>query len=553
MITYLLNQRIIKIFLHAIFLLAAGILFNSCFKDYDVNKLSTVFEADPRLAFTIGSTTIRLDEVLKKLDSVKYINQYHSGPDSGLIYVVYDKDLQFFFGQDLFAIPTQNSFNFNIDASSFPFAVFPPGGKIPFSTTINYPISFGTDQRIDSIHIKSMLIDIKVNSSCAGSLKITFPGITLNKDTLSGSVQLTANVNKDLPINADNYFLRFASAATGSSNLALRLDLTLTGNPGDPIGSGLSFNMTTSNFNFYAMYGYAGYTNLLNINDTINLSLLNNNITKNIQWADPRLKLYITNSYVILPIQFNASNMSTNSQSITLNSSINPVDLLYPSSMGSIKNDTIVYSNTNTNLFQALQQNPEYVTFHFDAWSNPNKNTSIENVIVDTSSLKLKAEFYLPIWLRAGSLSTYDTLSFDLASSLDSLNNGKDSINIESMLLKIASENGMPISLKLQVYFANINNNHVGTLIDTTNAILAAAPVDPVTEKVTASTKSLLPVSLNSTQLNALKKTKKLLIGVYFSTTDFYKDKTKYVKFMADYKFKLTFSCKFYAKAKGSF
>ncbi len=537
-----------------IFLIIGGISFYSCFDDnYDLKKISGQYEINPRFAITIGTSVFTIDSILNKLDTTNYVHQ----TDSGLLYIVYDKDLQFYKAEDQF--PFTNSFQtnqpFSIPDTSL---VFPPSGKITLTQTFYDTIYFKSDQIIDSVHIKHLTFTIQCNSNNPnpGQLKFTFPSIKNNTIAFADSIPLTSGVNNQT-VNEDaaGYMLTFTSPHSGYSVLPIRFDYSLTGTSGNSIGSGLpSIHVDVTDLSYYAMYGYAGYTNLLGntgVTDSIYLSILDQDILKNynIQWADPRLKLFVTNSYVIMPIRFYASNMSTNSQAITINSSVNPVDLPYPNNMGSIVNDSVVYSKSNTNLFDAIQQKPGYIKFHFDAWSNPDKNTGIENIVVDTSSLKIKAEFYLPIWFRSGGFGTTDTMNFDIEKTA-----GKDLDSIEYMLFRVVSENGMPVDMSLQVYFTDsLCTTIYGTLYNTKKDTILKAGILGPDDRVISPTREILTTTFNPDQLKALKQTKKLLIKVFLNTAEWNNTNGRYVKFFSDYNFKLSFAVKFQAKFGGYF
>jgi hypothetical protein len=243
--------------------------------------------------------------------------------------------------------------------------------------------------------------------------------------------------------------------------------------------------------------------------------------------------------------------MSTNFQNITINSSVNPVDLAYPDNIGNIVNDSIVYSRSNTSLFDALQQKPDYITFHFDAYSNPSHNTSIENIVVDTSSLKIKAEFYLPIWFKSDGFGTKDTMDFDMEKTA-----GKSLDSIEYMLFRVVSENGMPVSMNLQIYFAELNHdtlNILDSLYKTKEAEILVGGVIGSDGKVISPTPNIQDAVFNSDQLKAIKHTKKLLIKLSLKTSNNPYDPDGCVKFYSSYQFKLSLAFKFQAKFRGYF
>lgn len=547
-----LNYLVLKIkkpLFVAILLVVGGLSFYSCFDDkFDLHKISTAYQADPRLAITIGTAVFNIDSILTHLDSTLSIRQ----TDSGLIYVVYEKNIQFYKGEDKFLVPTQNSWNTSLP--SLP-ANFPPGGTISITVdTFHIPVSFGSDQIIDSINIKKLLLSTNVHSTYnhPSTLTFTFPSLVKNNAPFTQVYNILAgNYTNSQQSDAAGYFLKFTNASAGVSYLNVKVDFTMTGTAGSPVDPGtLDMGITVDSLKYHALYGYAGYRNLLNVTDSINIPILDQNLITNVQWANPSLKLLVKNSYVVLPIRFNVSNMATDAMNITIDPSINPKDLNYPSNLGSVVNDSIVYTKSNTNMFQAFEQKAKYIKFHCDAWSNPLKNTSIENIIVDTSSLKINAQFYLPIWFRSGGFGTTDTMSFDLQKSLG---NGLDSI--QYMLFRIVSENGMPVDMKLQILFVDESYKVLTTMYKTDSMILIGGVLDQ-DGRVISPTRKVMDATFNANELKAMKNTKKLLIKLFLNSAQWNKNNANnspYVKFYSDYTFKLSFAFKFQGKFRGYF
>jgi hypothetical protein len=530
-----------------------GILaFSSCVDDeYDFDKASWKYTFNPKLALTIGNTTFRIDSVLNKFEN----NEYIHSTDSGLIYIVYDKDLQFYKGGEKFSISkTQGNINLVLNTSLFSFAVYPASGKVTIDTTINYPVTFGTSQRIDSMALKNMILQMAVNSTVAqpGKLVVSFPGIAKQNVQLKDSFDITAlSFNETHTKNGAGHKLKFKNVVPGTSDFQVRITYTLTGTPGTRIGPGqLSFNLSTSNIEYTLLYGYLGQENLLNITDTIDLSIFNNDITDRIEWKDPNLTLFLNNSYVVLPIRLNINNVSVISRNNTIyniNLSPNPVDLKYPKNGELFMKDTLVYTKSNNpNLFNAIEKTPKYLRFHVDAFSNPRGDEGLENIIKDTSTIRIKSHFYLPLWFRSGEFGTVDTMDFNLRESM-----GDNLDSIESMLFRIVSENGMPIDMHFQVYFTDNNYFIIDSIFhNSNNKVLSGGKVGS-NDRVISPVRSVLDIKFTKEQLKALLNTKKMLVRVYANTVDYSPVNGKYVKFFTDYKFKLSFACQFQAKFSG--
>jgi hypothetical protein len=547
----LLLKTRMRLYLVLIILLA-GTSFYSCFDDkYDFNRISPGYTLNPKLAITIGSTVLTIDSILSHMDSSQYIHT----TDSGLIYVVYDKNLQFYRGEDKFDIPAQN--NLNVTLPPMAIGIFPGSGTITIAIdTFHIPVTFGTDQIIDSIDIKQLLLNTTVNNTYnhPSNLTFTFPTITRNKLPFQQTFGLLGNSSQTRSDDAAGYMLKFSSVAPGRSYIDMQVSYTMYGTAGSAVGPGtFSMSLNIDSLKYHALFGYAGYKNLLNFDDTLDLSFLNNYITNKIDWKNPQVTVSISNSYIIMPIRFTASDLVVYSKidNKTYNVTVdpNPVDLKYPSRLGDAMKDSITYEKIkNKNLFDAIESVPEYLSFHFDAYSNPDHIISHENIIVDTSTIRIKVHFYLPIWFRSGGFGTTDTMDFDLQ---DIAGDALDSI--QEMLLRIVAENGLPVDMKLQVYFTDSSFRILDSLYHTSNTKILLGGVLGTNDRVISPTRKVIDASFNEHQLRNIKNTKKLLIKIFLNTAEWNSTNGRYVKFYSDYKFKLSFAVKFKAKFAGYF
>jgi hypothetical protein len=537
-------------FLYAGLLLLAGICINSCVDDkfdLDPNKISHEIVYDPRVALTIGSTTFLMDSILNHLDTAAYINYTHDG----LMYIDYSKDLQSFKGEDKIPIPGDaNTMPMTLYNAIFGTPTFPGSGEVVFNITALLPITFLPGHTIDSINLKNMLLNVSVNSyfNQPGSIIITFLGLVKNNKYMADTFQLPAS-NETISKNGQGYMMKFDSAVPGISYLPFNIRYKLTGTPNsiiNPLDSVL-ISFAASDLKYNVLYGYVGQGNLMDITDTLDLGFLNNELIKNIKWADPQMIVTMKNSYVVMPVQLINDRMDVVSKvsptltHITFDNSIdpanpvNPKTLKYPTQISGIALDTVKYDNSNTvpKLFDAIQNSAEYLVFRYRAESNPG-GVKRQNIVIDSSSIDVKVKVHLPIYFSSSGFGTTDTMDFDLGSSLG------DKDTIDAMIFRINSESTMPVDMNMQIIFADADFD---TLTKTeTIKIVAAGQVDN-SGKVTSPSKYSSDIKFNKTQLDKMKSTKKILIHVYLNTAD-----SKSVKFYIDSSLKLTFGCYFHGR-----
>ena len=522
---------------------------NSCFDDkYDLTKVSPDIVYDPKLALSIGSTTIRLNELFNSLDSSKYI--HHT--DSGLLYVIYDQNIKAISAEFQIPLPPQTPVNIPSVAMlpTFPFSGFV---CVPTSISMNIPVSFKGDQIIDSIVLKNFIIKISGNSTYQqdGNLVLTFSTITNKKgEPLSDTIPIPGKSIKInfLTPNKPGYTMGFNP---GTANLPIDVTFTLCGNAGETISGDLNLMLKIDSLNFFALYGYLGQDTLLNASDSLDISFLNHSLAKNIQWKDPQLTFNILNSYG-LPVEFDILSMKVNS---IINNSIYPVkffnnsdknDILAASKSVPVTNNTLKFQNSTTDFFSYLEKAPNSIKFNLFAKSNPSGNTGSKNVIFDNSIIDTKMQLYLPIWFKAQNFGTIDTIAFPLS---DFLNQKGNNNSIESMLFRIISENTLPVDINLQIVFADSTYKGLDSLYKTGSKTIVIGGQIGTSGIITGPTANKTDITLNSSntkQLDALKKTKYLLIKMNLTTSDY--NKGLYAKFFTDYYLKLSFACQFQPK-----
>lgn len=517
--------------------------------EYDIEKLSKKVTIDPKYNITIGSINIHLDELLNSFDTSN-IHKYNDGS----MYLIYQQDVLAYRGDEKIVIPAQVDLLF----PSFLLPDYDGNGRSSLSQNKDLPVVFSGDpnkpsnkQQVDSLLIKQMNFHISGNSSynTPGTLTIEFPNLLKNGQTYKEEINIPANSNLDIITEnkATDYLAKFNTVVNDTSYMPIILTFAVSGGtPNTPVGAGvLNISFKINLLTYKVMYGYVGQYDLIDSRDSLDMSFFNRSLAKNIEWGEPELRIITNNSFGI-PVRFNIKDMYAVSEQYgtTFNAmpgnSANPKDINYPTVVYASKADTIRYNRTNSpDLFNALDKSPKSLVYNINALANP-LGTSTKNIVLDTSTIKCKLEYELPIYFQSSGFGMQDTMDFDLLS-----NSGN---KLKSMVFRILAQNEMPIDFRLQIYFADSLANVIDSVFNKPtddNTIVKGATVGPDGKITGATSGDPKDITFDAAQLSTMLNTKKLIYKVSLATSGYVKGEPHYVRFYDSYNLKLTFACQF--------
>jgi hypothetical protein len=142
------------------------------------------------------------------------------------------------------------------------------------------------------------------------------------------------------------------------------------------------------------------------------------------------------------------------------------------------------------------------------------------------------------MWFRAGDFSLEDTVAFELPNI-----QGGD---IQLAMVRLAIDNGLPVDVKMQVYFADSTFHVLDVMFSDTLPQIPSGVISNTTFKVTSSTSKINDVSFDNVKINKIKKTKWALVKASLTTTDYATKPGLKVKFYDSYKL----GFKLYVKAQ---
>jgi hypothetical protein len=500
----------------------------SCVKEtIDFNKISKKVEWDPKLAIPLISDDITLKDIIEAADSKGYVKQY----SNGLLYVVYEDDLVSDKAEDIIQIPNQPPFRDSIVASQ----VVPPVSQATVTKDSSY-LSFAVNNSdaLDSIFFKAGSISFSVNSTFPnnGSIVVVIDSLRKNNIPLTITANFTGGggtVNVT-PVNLDGYKLYLTRRNGQPNQIKYRYTLTLQPSgtaiqPGDKI----VINSQLTNPAFSAIFGFISSFNLFNFtNENINLDIFELDQDASVQFADPRLKIYFTNTFGI-PVSMSLSNVYTHADgsNTTYNLSVsplyNPYAPAYVPSFSGFKPayDTLLLdTSTINNLDKAIATVPQ--DFYFDASSTVNPSGMANSFLLDTSRLRAKIVVELPFDLRAQIYEISDTIDdLDLSTGIE------DFSIIDSIKIYNYIENHIPFEVTCQIYFNDSANNKVDSLYSPVDQPIVASGT--ITNgRVTEATKKTTVSVFTGTRIKNLEKVKKGIIKFDIVTTN---AGSEYVKF----------------------
>jgi hypothetical protein len=249
--------------------------------------------------------------------------------------------------------------------------------------------------------------------------------------------------------------------------------------------------------------------------DTIKIEFFENWTRGEVKFENPKLSVKVENGFGF-PVRSQTNVLSiltVEGDSLGLESPALDagIDFEFPSleEVGEIKTTLFSFDKNNSNIKDILNSNPVWVDYDIDAIPNPDNDTLIRGFMTDTSAFKVEVEVELPIHGSAKDFVAIDTFSVDFSEY-----NGVDYAEF-----KLVADNGIPIAVNLQAYFADDSGQVLDSLFVPTGNVLEAAPVDGSGE-VMSRTETITYSTMNSSRFEQVKSAKYIYLQAVFSTTN---------------------------------
>jgi len=286
-------------------------------------------------------------------------------------------------------------------------------------------------------------------------------------------------------------------------------------------GERIKLSLVTINLNaleFSYIEGFLGNHIQEGGRDTIAIEFFENWIQGDVRFEEPLIKINIENSFgiptrsIINVFQI----QTTDGQTLELqsdfinNNGVDGIDFAFPSlaEVGETAFMSFPFDKSNSNIVEVLSSRPIALDYDVDALTNPDTLTEIRGFLTDSSFYRVQVEVELPTYGAASDFVALDTFDLDL-SSYD---------NVEQTEFKIITDNGTPLNIDVQVFFADENGVVLDSLLDNSlQQLVAAAPVNGEGIVIERTSKETL-APFSGERFNKIRSSSQLILRAAFST-----------------------------------
>ena len=537
------NKNRITLRIFTFLLTSAFMIFTySCLDpEWDFEKFSDEVVLTPGVAAPIAYGSLSLDQVLNKIDGTNYVKRF----DDSLLYISYANRLFSYPANEVVEIPNQTFLEFFIESDV---ALSPEWISAGLNDTVRFhkekngEFEFANNERIDSMHIKTMDMVINVQSSFkhTGVLTITSENILLNGEPFQEVIQISDasgnfSISRTIPMDGNRIYLDNSAPATTVLPLSFDLELVNSGNPVLP-GESCDISMTFVDPEFSSVFGYLGDHELIFSSGDVVIDIFDTDSLAgggSVFFANPMFNLDIANSYG-LPVQVDISELEAYSRindittPVTFEPGVNPFNIEAPGldAVGDTVNSIIEINRETSNINEVMETSPREFMYTVSAITNPEGPDATQNFATDSSDFLVDFEVILPIWIKAEGFTLDQTYPFDFEENF-----GESTDIIDYLRFTMDAVNQLPLEVKMQVYFLDENSNTLDSLFSNDDLLLPASLDEE--SKVDQATEQSKSVEFTKEKIERIKPTRELLIQATGTTAD--PESDLYVKFYSYY------------------
>lgn len=482
--------------------------------------------------------SLNLKDLLNEYDNTGFVSE----DSSGFLYLAYSKDTVLS-APEMLEVPDQEFIQlfFRVDTNIPGWMLGPIGDTIAFDQDKGFEFKRTGDERIDSVQIKSGSMSIYVRSTIkhTGILTITSDDVLVGGKPFHEVIMISdpsGTFEQTTSISMEGGTIRLDNSVPDSTSISLNYTFELI-NSGNDILSSEEVQIINSfrNLEFSGAFGYLGaYDSVLIDKAQLDFGLLEGNFEGSIKLANPQLNITIDNSmgipFAVELLDLEAHFKDGSGTAIIIDPSANPIRINAPSisQVGQTIRSITNIDNSNSNINEAATTDLTGFQYSVRAMGNPDGVQ--DNFILDTSKLAISIEGLIPIDLRIQDFVLSDTFDFDLTSDEDS-DFGPD--NVDYMMMRMETDNSMPIDLGIQVYFIDTTQNwlRLDSLFGADKDIFKSGVLN-ADGRVIQATNKVTRVELTKTQIGNALDANKLMMKVYIETAE---DGSRDVKFYSDY------------------
>lgn len=499
----------------------------SCKKYEDFNFNKNTFQQN--IAIPIGNNTYDINDMFVAKDSNNLI---YIDPASNQLALLYTNNLSTVYAKDLIIlnqINEQTTTTFS-DLNIIPVNNF--NNTLNVSSNLNLNFKGSKNEEINLIKFKSgkLILNIDTDVKHDLNLLLTFKGFIKNslEITKDISVPYTGQAITSTQTEID---LSDVQATFTNNRAIIQMDIELIGNGNEILGNEfIKTDVTSQDLSFKEIYGFFGQDPIANFRDSVLFELFKNNHQGQITFTNPSINFEVENEFGF-PVDISFNNLEvvdavSNSVIPIINNTTKINVASAPNLNSSTKSNMLLNNSNTTNLHRLASSIPQYLYYNANALPNPLGKTNTFNFASENSKLKLNTLVNLPFEGYAYGIILEDTIKFEdfEESNLE---------NIESVQLKLITENGFPMKLTTILKVVDENYNLLFLVNDVPKVIVENAPINS-SGKVISSVKKTSEFDITNEQIQLLKRAKKIIIHSEASTNNY--DQNTVVKIYNDYK-----------------
>ena len=450
-----------------------AIVQQSCLKEYsDMDNLEKNRDYSASVAVAVGNSKLTLRDLIRDYDK----NELFSEDGSGLWYLHYSKEVFSKEASEFIMIPNKkfgpmqnfytdvvyNSIT-NIDGENN--KVFP---------TVDMPFAFllensNNSEELDSIFFKKLDLHIKVTSDFPreGVLEVSIPSLRKSDGSLyTKNFDLSASGSNDL---SDNQHLTNCtivmdnSVGVSPNQVVFRYNLKLKNGADLNSGEKVAITISMRNMSYKVIYGYVGQMDINLSPDTIHVSFFDDGFDGEVFFGDPSMIMEFKNSMGVPTRAYYDSIFTYSVQTGDRKGYPFPgddsLDINYALIPGETAEQKEVLNSQNfPGISDILNMQPKQIFFKVAAKTNPDKDKTKSNFIVDNSVFSLNLQMKLPLDGNAF-YSMVDTMQLDVSASYDDISEHFVEANLRAIF-----DNFMPTNIYMQVIFVDKDFLPIDTL-----------------------------------------------------------------------------------------
>lgn len=514
---------------------------SACLKKEEFTHIK-VDSWEPSVALPLVNSTLTLKDIVDG----KKVN-IQEGPD-GLYTFVYQDTAESPSAEELIQIPNQSE-TFGITFPDFTLLnPFPEGETESINNSGQFNFALLHNAQLKYIDLKSGMLLLDFESSFKHNAKVTLTIHSLVKNgqplqlTLDLNYQGTSPVRASRQINLTGYRVDLSDAGTTTNHFEYSTELQLTSKGGlAPLpGESVDIDLNMEALKFSLLYGDPGVFPMGGADGNVNIDVFDRTVIGDLHFEEPKVTVTFDNSFgVPASIQVNKLETVTTDGEVTPVSStafVDSIPLNYPSAteIGMSKTTVLSMDKNNSNIQSILKSAPHKLNYAFGA--KLGASGTEDRFIADNSRIKVYAEVEIPIYGTVRVYALMDTLDIELP----------EREYVESAQLKLKVENQLPVDVKLQLYFLDMNSQVIDSLFTTSDNIIVSGVIDQSGKVVSPGTR-LSIVELNKLKYDRIAPSTKVLVRGELATS---KNATESVKIYSYYTLQLQLALKADAKVK---